>query len=49
MATAVKQKSSSVSILHKKAKKKRPNKHKKKISSLKTSKKYKKLYNSQGK
>ena len=50
MATAVKQKTSSVSILHKKAKKKRPGVHsKKKTANLKSSKNYKKLYVGQGK
>lgn len=43
-------KQNSVSVLHKKTKKKRPNIHSKKnTSSLKSSKNYRKLYSGQGK
>lgn len=45
---AVKQKNSTVSVLHKKVKKKRPGQHKKKVSSLKSSKNYVKKHKGQG-
>lgn len=47
---AQKQKTTTVSVLHEKAKKKRPGIHsKKKTSKLKSSKNYKKIYRGQGK
>ncbi len=46
---AAKSKATTTSVLHKKTKSKRPGVHsKKKASSLKSSKNYKKLYKSQG-
>lgn len=50
MAAAIKQKNTSVSILHKKPRKKRKGVHsKKRMSQLKSSKNYNKLYRGQGK